>query len=226
MRSSLTVRKKVPMRMETSLEPKLDLSLKIHLASNILNPNRKELKEAAYVMQDMLDALEQGKTELDPRIDEGPASNKKPKNRVMQDKYERKQQEMYDRSMKQYQFENRDQVLKKKLAQHQYNKQIMKQYELIKVKEEKAKQMAPKGGYPNRGLNINFEAIRRIHQVNTSEKKPGLRDYVSKGISAEEREVTPRTLRHRIHNIIKSEEFLEGKSVRDKRVRRYRLQQY
>lgn len=43
--------------MESTLEPELDLTLKVVLAQNILNPNRANLKVAAHVMDDMLTAL-------------------------------------------------------------------------------------------------------------------------------------------------------------------------
>mmetsp|Transcript_29405 Transcript_29405/g.44462 ORF Transcript_29405/g.44462 Transcript_29405/m.44462 type:complete len:150 (+) Transcript_29405:4398-4847(+) len=102
-RSSLTVRKKIPMRMETSLEPELDLSLKIHLAQNLLSPNRKELKESAFLMQDMLRAIEQGRTELTPRAKARIYSKSaKPKNKVLQDRFERMQQENMNKEIKQY----------------------------------------------------------------------------------------------------------------------------
>jgi hypothetical protein len=45
------------MNMESTIEPELDLSLKIQLAQNILSPNRNNLKEAAFAMDDMLTAL-------------------------------------------------------------------------------------------------------------------------------------------------------------------------
>jgi len=50
--------------MESTLEPELDLSLKIQLAQNILNPNRGNLKEAAFAMDDMLTALAGGDPEV------------------------------------------------------------------------------------------------------------------------------------------------------------------
>lgn len=48
------------MVMESTLEPDIDLSLKVLLAENILHPNRNELKETAFVMNDMLNAIDKG----------------------------------------------------------------------------------------------------------------------------------------------------------------------
>jgi hypothetical protein len=50
--------KKPIMVMESTLEPDLDLSLKVLLAENIMHPNRIDLKESAFVMNDMLKAIE------------------------------------------------------------------------------------------------------------------------------------------------------------------------
>jgi hypothetical protein len=44
--------------------------LKVHLAQNLLNPNRPYIKEAVYVMDDMIKALEKGKISLSPRTRE------------------------------------------------------------------------------------------------------------------------------------------------------------
>ena len=43
--------------MESTLEPEIDINLKIELAKHILSPIRTNLKEAAIVMDNMLTAL-------------------------------------------------------------------------------------------------------------------------------------------------------------------------
>jgi hypothetical protein len=61
-----SIRKKPVMNMQSTLEPDIDLALKVILAENILHPNRTELKESAMVMNDMLNAIDNGEDELSP----------------------------------------------------------------------------------------------------------------------------------------------------------------
>lgn len=53
--------------MESTLEPEIDLTLKVILAENILHPNRNELKESAFILNDMLNAIDNGYDMLSPR---------------------------------------------------------------------------------------------------------------------------------------------------------------
>ena len=61
----LSIRKKPVMEMRSTLEPEIGLNLKVILAENILHPNRNELKESAFVLNDMLDAIQNGESEID-----------------------------------------------------------------------------------------------------------------------------------------------------------------
>ena len=56
----MSTKKKPNMVMESTLAPDIDISLKVILAENLMNPNRKELKESAFVMNDMLKAIDNG----------------------------------------------------------------------------------------------------------------------------------------------------------------------
>ena len=51
--------------MNTSVEPDIDMFLKLQVAENHLNPNRQNYKEAAYLMDDMLKAIEIGNRNQD-----------------------------------------------------------------------------------------------------------------------------------------------------------------
>jgi len=63
--------------MTTSVEPELDMFLKMQLAENILHPNRQTLKEAAYLMDDMLKAVENGNTNVEGQIVLSPRAKEK-----------------------------------------------------------------------------------------------------------------------------------------------------
>jgi hypothetical protein len=52
--------------MESTVEPDIDLTLKVVLAENLLNPDRNILKESALVLNDMLNAIDKGYDELSP----------------------------------------------------------------------------------------------------------------------------------------------------------------
>jgi len=110
--------------MESSLDPDLDLSLKIQLAQNLLHPNRSNLKEAAVLMQDMLTAVENGQTTLAPEAKQRiyknvrVSSRMRPKNKIMLDRLEKEQNDKMDRDWKQIKFEERQSILKKQLDQH------------------------------------------------------------------------------------------------------------
>ena len=67
--------------MESTLQPDIDLNLKIILAENLRHPNRVELKESAHVLNDMLTAIDNGDSHLPSSIREGyykDPSKKKP----------------------------------------------------------------------------------------------------------------------------------------------------
>ena len=64
----MNIRKKPVMQMESTLEPEIDISLKVILAENLLHPNRNELKESAFIMNDMLNAIDNGENQIDPVI--------------------------------------------------------------------------------------------------------------------------------------------------------------
>jgi len=80
--------------MNSSVEPELDMFLKIQLAENILHPNRQTLKEAAYLMDDMLKAVETGNRNEEGQIALSPRAKEKiyknsygpGKNQAMKDK--------------------------------------------------------------------------------------------------------------------------------------------
>ena len=54
------------MEMDTTLQPEIDINLKVILAENLRHPNRTELKESAFVLNDMLNAIDNGDNYLDP----------------------------------------------------------------------------------------------------------------------------------------------------------------
>jgi hypothetical protein len=54
--------------MQSTLEPDLDLGLKVLLAENIMHPNRNNLKESAFVLNDMLNAIDNGQDFLTPQV--------------------------------------------------------------------------------------------------------------------------------------------------------------
>jgi hypothetical protein len=68
MKKAPPAKKKPVMTMESSNNNDLDLTLKVVLAENIMNPNRIQLKEAAVVMNDMLDAIDLGQNHLSPMV--------------------------------------------------------------------------------------------------------------------------------------------------------------
>jgi hypothetical protein len=56
--------------MVSSLEPEIDVFLKLQIANNKDPSLREYLKEAAFLMDDMLKAVENGRTSLSPRAKE------------------------------------------------------------------------------------------------------------------------------------------------------------
>mgnify|MGYP006893251476 FL=1 len=61
-----------PVKMKTLTESSvkestLGMTLKIQLAQNITHPDRPIITECAYLMEDMLRAVENGQTQLTPR---------------------------------------------------------------------------------------------------------------------------------------------------------------
>ena len=64
-------------QMNSSVEPELDMFLKIQLAENLLHPNRQTLKEAAYLMDDMLKAVETGNRDEEGQIALSPRAKDK-----------------------------------------------------------------------------------------------------------------------------------------------------
>ena len=56
----MSIKKKPIMVMESTLEPDLDIGIKVILAENIMHPNRVDLKESAFVLNDMLNAIDKG----------------------------------------------------------------------------------------------------------------------------------------------------------------------
>ena len=84
--------------MNSSVEPELDMFLKVKLAENILHPNRQTLKEVAYLMDDMLKAVEKGNMNEEGQIVLSPRAKEKiyknsygpiGKNNLTKDKYMR-----------------------------------------------------------------------------------------------------------------------------------------
>lgn len=51
--------------MESTLEPDMGPNLKIIMAEHIAKPDRKNVKESALVLNDMLNAIGNGQNELD-----------------------------------------------------------------------------------------------------------------------------------------------------------------
>jgi len=58
--SKISPIKKKPLKMESTLEPDLSLSLKIQLAENLNHPERHGFKQVTLLMEDMLRAVEKG----------------------------------------------------------------------------------------------------------------------------------------------------------------------
>ena len=83
------------MVMESSIPPEMDITLKMELAENKYHPDQGNLKETAFVLMDMLKAIDKGNTELSPttrnkyysvnNLDEG-GSKIKPINKILTDK--------------------------------------------------------------------------------------------------------------------------------------------
>mgnify|MGYP006950555435 FL=1 len=58
------------MEMDTTLQPEIDIGLKVILAENLRHPNRAELKESAVVLNDMLAAIDNGDNFINPIVRE------------------------------------------------------------------------------------------------------------------------------------------------------------
>ena len=65
-----SIRKRPVMEMDTTLQPEIDIGLKVILAENLRHPNRAELKESAVVLNDMLAAIDNGDNFINPIVRE------------------------------------------------------------------------------------------------------------------------------------------------------------
>jgi hypothetical protein len=140
------------MNMESTLEPELDLSLKIQLAQNILNPNRGNLKEAAFVMDDMLTALAGGDPEVPAfvayhnlNLNKPIRAQNGPSNRALAARQDEANYMALQDQEREVKFAERDNYLKKRMEFYKKQKQVkelMKHNADREVKEREDRERA------------------------------------------------------------------------------------
>lgn len=124
--------------MQSTLEPEIDIGLKVILAENLLHPNRNELKESAFILNDMLNAIDNGENKLDPMIrNKYYQKETKPKlNKVQMHKEMKAMEDHVNEQNHQRGRLLRDAKLKKELEFFNSQKQLKQQQKLISEKNK------------------------------------------------------------------------------------------
>jgi len=136
------------MEMESTLEPELDLALKVVLAQNLLNPNRANLKVAAHVMDDMLAALAAGEPDIPPFVtyhnlapdERGHRAEGAPGNKAQAAKLEETSALLLRDQERDARFHERSALVKKKMEYYKKEKQVKALNGQSALREEKERQ--------------------------------------------------------------------------------------
>ena len=186
LRKGILSSKRINTFEDSMQEQKLDMALKISLAKNITNPDYPIMKETAFLIEDLLRAVEKGRASLSPRAKhriykQAPlmSTNGLPVNKALAIRMENQKMQREEDLEKQKKLRSRQEKLKQKLEVYSLEKQKKrveeqkqkKENDERKVLEEKEKEMRKKKFYQNIRLQYEKERLPEILERENNEDK-------------------------------------------------------